>query len=207
MASRLRMQRFKWFTAMLRGASPPVRILDVGGTPEFWIAHRSSLPVEADIVLLNLEFPEKPKLPGISYVTGDARQMSMFRDGEFDVCFSNSVIEHVGTLLDQLHMARDIRRVGRGYFVQTPNVYFPIEPHFLVCGWQFAPLAVRARLVQYCDTNWVDKQRDPVVARAIVESIRLLSEREMRGLFPDAKIHREKIGPLTKSLVACRGMR
>jgi hypothetical protein len=43
---------------------------------------------------------------------------------------------------------------------------------------------------------------DPLMARAEVEQIRLLSAGEMRQLFPEAEIRFEKIGPLVKSIVA-----
>jgi hypothetical protein len=131
----------------------------------------------------------------------------MFETNEFDMCFSNSLIEHLGTLAEQSLAAKEIRRVARGYFVQTPNVWFPIEPHFLVPGWQFAPLALRAYLLQRCDLGWIRRQKDPLLARAEVESVRLLSARELARLFPDGQIDREKLGPLTKSVTAWRPMR
>ena len=88
---------------------------------------------------------------------GDARQMPMFQDNEFDMCFSNSVIEHVGSAADQMSMAREVRRVAKGYFIQTPNAYFPLEPHFLIPGWQFASVALRARLLQLRNWGWVER--------------------------------------------------
>lgn len=57
--------------------------------------------------------------------------MKQFQDNEFDAVFSNSVIEHVGDYEAQRQMANEIMRVGKRYFVQTPNFYFPIEPHIL----------------------------------------------------------------------------
>lgn len=128
----------------------------------------------------------------------------MFKHFEFDFCFSNSVIEHVGTRDDQLRMAREVRRVGRGYFVQTPNRYFPLEPHFLVPGWQFAPVSVRTFLLQQKDLGWVRRVKDRSLARAVVESIRLLTLEEIQVAFPDGKIYHERICFLTKSFVAWR---
>jgi hypothetical protein len=55
--------------------------------------------------------------------------MPQYRDKEFDIAFSNSVIEHVGNDLRIRQMADEVRRVGRNY-LQTPNYYFPLEPHF-----------------------------------------------------------------------------
>lgn len=50
--------------------------------------------------------------------------MLQFKEKEFDLVFSNSVIEHVGGFQDQMKAANEIRRVGKNYFIQTPNKYF-----------------------------------------------------------------------------------
>lgn len=206
LASRLRRNRIRKFVGLLGGTTNEVRILDVGGTPEFWLTHRDELPLNVYLTLLNLDLANKPPYPWVRYVDGDARKMSMFADGEFDICFSNSVIEHLGTFADQQLAAQEIRRVARGYFVQTPNMWFPMEPHFLVPFWQFAPVSCRAYLHQRRDLGWMKRQENSIMARAEVESIRLLSERKMARLFPYSRIYREKIGPLTKSIIACRAI-
>jgi hypothetical protein len=206
LASHLRRNRIRKFVGLLGGTTNEVRILDVGGTPEFWLTHRDELPLNVSLTLLNLDLANKPQYPWVRYVAGDARKMSMFADGEFDICFSNSVIEHLGTFADQELAAQEIRRVARGYFVQTPNMWFPLEPHFLVPFWQFAPVAFRAYLLQRRDLGWIKRQEDPLLARSQVESVRLLSAKELAQLFPDSRIDREKLGPLTKSIIACRHM-
>ena len=203
LASRLRAGRFRLFAEMLRNAPGEIRILDVGGTAHMWQRYRGELPAQIHVTLLNNDFAERPELPYVSYVVGDARQMEMFPDHHFDVCYSNSLIEHLGTA-DQRRVANEIRRVSQGYFVQTPNRYFPMEPHFLVPGWQFLPVSLRARLLQGTDLGWMKRERDPARAREAVESIRLLSERELKGLFSDGCIYREKIGGIAKSLVIWR---
>ena len=191
---------------MLRDIPHAPRILDIGGTPRFWAAHRHELPANANIVLLNLAVDGQPIAPGTSYVRGDARDMRMFGDAEFDICFSNSAIEHLGSYRDQFRMAQEIRRVARGYYVQTPNLYFPVEPHFLVPGWQFIPSEWRARILLRRDIGWMKRVASLDDARATVKSIRLLDSRELRSLFPDAGILRERVGPLTKSLIAWRAV-
>jgi len=203
LASRLRTGRFRLFRELVQEVAGPVRILDVGGSIEVWQSHRHELPQEFHVTLLNKEFSECPKLPYVSYVLGDAREMGMFPDRYFDICFSNSLIEHLDTA-GQISVANEIRRVSSGYFVQTPHRYFPIEPHFLMPGWQFLPVALRAGLLQKSDLGWMKQVRDPVKARETVESIRLLNERELRKLFADGRIYREKVGGITKSLVIWR---
>jgi len=203
LASRFRAVRFRLFAEMLRTVPGQVQILDVGGAIGMWQRHRSELPEKFHVTLLNREFNDRPQLPYVSYIAGDAREMRIFPDRHFDICFSNSLIEHLG-MMEQVAVANEIRRVAKGYFVQTPNRYFPIEPHFLVPGWQFLPISLRTRLLQRRDFGWMGRVADRALAREMVESIRLLSDRELQRLFADGQIHREKIGPLTKSLVAWR---
>src|SRR5579864_8553688 len=102
MSSRLRSERVRKFSLLLRDISHAPRILDIGGTPHFWMTHRHQLPSNAKITLLNLAFDDDySAVSGTSYVIGDARDMSMFEDAEFDICFSNSAIEHLGSYRDQ----------------------------------------------------------------------------------------------------------
>jgi hypothetical protein len=202
LAARYRRRRFDRFVNMLTMPSP--RIVDVGGGPGFWEHQLPLLPKGSRVTVLNLSFPKEAVLTGPTYVTGDATDMRLFRDNEFDVCFSNSVIEHVGGLREQERMAAEVRRIARAYFIQTPNYSFPLEPHSLVVGWQFMPIAWRVRLLQTRDCGWLPRAEDRETAREVVESIRLLREPELQRLFPDAQILREKVGPLVKSLIACR---
>ncbi len=110
-----------------------------------------------------------------------------FPDGAFDVVFSNSVVEHVPRE-NWLTFAREIRRVGDRYFVQTPNKWFPLEPHYMLPLVQFLPRRLRHRLDECFAGGKID----------------LLDERTLRRLFPDAEIRRERMLGLTKSLMAVR---
>ena len=128
--------------------------------------------------------------------------MSQFAANSFDVVFSNSVIEHLGDYENQRRMADEVRRVGRRYFVQTPNKRFPIEPHFLVPWFQYLPVGARTWLINRFDVGWYRRIPDRSVARAEVESIQLLTRKRFSALFPEATIHSEKFAGLTKSFVA-----
>ena len=192
------------FADLIRAFDEPVKVLDVGGAAGFWANLGPVLDKPLSLTLLNLTPPSEPLPDGMTAVVGDACDMSEFADGQFDVCFSNSVIEHVGGPDEQRAMADEVRRVGRAYWVQTPNRYFPVESHYHVPLWQFMPVELRARLHQRFDLGWIARERDLSEARRDVESIRLLDAAELLELFPDASLERERIAALTKSLIVHR---
>jgi hypothetical protein len=203
LAARLRRRRFALFEALLSRVPGHVRILDVGGTPDFWRVIGFARP-NVSVTLLNQAAP-RAESDGILGVVGDARDMREFSDREFDVVFSNSVIEHVGTFADQQAMASEVRRVGKRYFVQTPNKYFPVEPHFLFPGFQFLPTSLRAGMLARRDVGWYKKAESYEAALKEVTAIRLLGAREFRRLFPDGTLSKERFFGLTKSFTIYGG--
>ena len=118
-------------------------ILDVGGTPQIW----RLLGDRYQVTLLN---PDARELEQECYecVVGDGRSLE-FPDDSFDVAFSNSVIEHVGDWDDMQQMASELRRVGRCFYCQTPNKWFPVEPHL---GTLFSPLVAGAAALFFRDS-------------------------------------------------------
>src|SRR5689334_2916735 len=101
--------------------SGTTRVLDVGGSPFIW----EFATVRPRLTFLNLPAALPVRSDNDSLVAGDGRKLP-FKDAAFDIVFSNSVIEHVGTRADQQMFASEIARVGRRYWVQTPNQGFPI---------------------------------------------------------------------------------
>jgi hypothetical protein len=202
-ASRLRRRRFQILLGMILGSPDPVTILDIGGRPEYWQSMTAGLSHEQEIrvTLLNLE--RLSLVPaGFAVLEGDARSLPQLGDQSFDIVFSNSTIEHVGGFSDQASMAREVRRIGKRYCVQTPNRSFPIEPHFVFPFFHFLPFALRTRLVQHFDLGWYKKLPKREDAEREVRSIRLLSRGEMVALFPEATIFNEIYLGLVKSFVA-----
>lgn len=204
LATRLRRKRFEVLLRIVDGLPGTVRILDVGGRVDYWnkmIARDSDKPLQ--VTLLNLEASPVDR-PGFTSVAGDARSMPQYADGEFDIVFSNSTIEHVGSIEDQQRMASEVRRIGKAYYVQTPNRYFPVEPHFLFPFFQFLPLSLRVWMVQHFALGWYNVFSDREAAWREVSSIQLLGRRKFERLFPDATIHEERVFGLVKSFVAVR---
>ena len=180
-----------------------IKILDVGGRPIFW---EESGFLEQDFRKLELTFIniESVNYPKFNCLVGDARNMHQFSDQEFDIVFSNSVIEHVGDYQNQRQMASEIKRIGKRYFVQTPNLYFPIEPHFLFPFFQFLPVDARIWLFTHFSMGWYPKM-SLLEARELATQTQLLSKKKLINLFPEANLYEEKILGLTKSLIAYSG--
>jgi hypothetical protein len=204
LATRMRRRRFELFLSLLRTLNGHLEVLDIGGTQQFWDLMLGEDQPDIRVTLLNVAH-QPVSSPRFVSAAGDARAMPQFAARSFDVVFSNSVIEHVGDYVNQRRMADEVRRVGRRYFVQTPNKRFPIEPHFLVPWFQYLPMGTRAWLLSRFDVGWYRRMPDRSAARAEVESIQLLTRRRFSDLFPEATIRDEKFAGLTKSFVAIAG--
>lgn len=204
LAAKMRRRRFAFFLQLLNTVPRPLTILDVGGRQRFWEVMNFSQEPGIHITLLNIE-PAEINLANFVALTGDATCMDSFLDNQFDVVFSNSVIEHVGSFDKQKQMAREAQRVAQRYFIQTPNYYFPIEPHFLFIGFHWLPLEARAWLHSHFNLGWQKRIPDRKEAQESVAQVRLLRKKELLSLFPHCHLYEEKIMGITKSLIAYGG--
>jgi hypothetical protein len=206
-ASQARAQRW----ATLIGRFPnwsELRVLDLGGTVTAWQAagerpgHLTLVNLLDQIGVVENEVPE----PWITVVKGDACDPpAAVTHADFDLIYSNSVIEHVGGHARRAQFAEVVRRLAPHYWVQTPNRYFPVEPQFLFPGFQFLPVKARTAISQHWKLGWYSQpgaSKDDRVEGVL--EIELLSTTEMKHYFPDATILKERFGGLTKSLTATR---
>jgi len=115
-----------------------------------------------------------------------------------------STIEHVHSLDRQRAFASEVRRVGRGLWLQTPARSFPFEPHWLGLFIHWLPRRWQRRLARNFTLWGLVNRPDQQQVDALVDEYRLLDYREMRELFPDCEIRRERFLGLTKSYVAVR---
>jgi len=198
------MKRMMFFRDLIAPLKKPLKVLDVGGEKDFWNRLGFGNDAALDLTIINTSdyhlASQDPR-----HIHGDARDLSRFKDKEFDIVFSNSVIEHVGELEDQKKMAREVQRVGKHYFVQTPNYYFPMEPHFLFPGYQFLPLAIRVWLLRHYDLGFMKRTKDKTQALSVVKSVKLLKQKQLQELFPKASLKKEKFLGLTKSYICYGG--
>jgi len=176
-------------------------ILDVGGTETNW----RFVDIPSRIVLLNLTVPEggDERATNIEWVAGDGCELQ-YDDDAFDICFSNSTIEHLHTYENQQRFAAEVRRVARSYYVQTPAKSFPFEPHWLGFFVHWLPRRWQPRGARWGTVYGLAVKPSPSEVDALVDEYRLLSYREMRALFPDGEIRRERFLLMPKSYVAVR---
>jgi hypothetical protein len=176
-------------------------IVDIGGTPEFWLGAGHL----AHVTVVNIEAPtyvgELPDWLEVRVADGTALP---FPDGSFDVAFSNSAIEHLGSRSAQRSFAAEVARAGRSYFVQTPSLAFPIDPHYLTPFVHWLPKGVRRRVARrFTLWAWITHPTQDYVDRMVAE-IRFLTKAELSALFPGACIVTERLGCWPKSLLAIK---
>ena len=196
-----RAKRMRQF-AELFAITPRTRILDVGGSMSNWLLLRDACP---RVTILNFARAGEEPRPGFEWVFADGCSLP-FADGAFDIVFSNSVIEHVGGPEKQARFAAEAVRVGRRYWIQTPNRYFPIEPHLLTPAIHWLPASIQRTIVpRFSVWQWIERpspDRREYFVRHYLDDIRLLDAAGLTKLFPGASILRERSLGLTKSLIA-----
>ncbi|WP_373522011.1 class I SAM-dependent methyltransferase [Aquiflexum sp.] len=203
LGDRFRNNRYIFFEELIHkqfGNAFPIRILDIGGMAYFWKDKELLKKGLVEITLLNLE-REETDIPGLHAVSGDATNLSEYPDKSFDLVFSNSVIEHLYTWENQEKMAKEINRVGKKFWVQTPNRRFFIEAHYALPFAQYLP----KKLIYFILTKTKlsrGMRWNPEYAQQYLDEIRLLTIGEMKELFPGAKMYKEKFVGMTKSVTA-----
>ena len=209
---KLRQKRSKRIIDLIEGVyanKQQVEIVDVGGTREYW----NIIPVEylrrrnVRITIVNLTVPTdsfEAQDAVFSHVQGDGCNLKEVEHNRFDIAHSNSVIEHVGDLNKMADFAKEIRRIAASYYVQTPNFYYPIEPHFLFPFFHWLPVSVRLRLAMRFKLGCFPRASDINEARSFIDLCRLLKKKTLLDLFPDATLYKERLFLLVKSFVLIR---
>jgi hypothetical protein len=192
-----RQRRIAKFLALLEPGKTS-RVLDVGGTFSYWKVLGLHNDPRLDVTIVNLG--AEPKHDGnLHMLDGDACNLP-FPDHSFDVVHSNSVIEHVGDFENMRAMASEARRAAPRHFIQTPNYWFPVEPHYKVPLAHWLPEKPRIAYLRALRKVPADRARQ----LKSVRSIHLIGKRQMQTLFPDSEIWSERVLGLAKSLVAIR---
>lgn len=213
-ASVFRRRRFAVINRLLReiiAAKGSASIVDVGGRRAYWDLLSRDVASKCTVTLINLQNeldigrpPPSDEPLNVHYLAGDGCDLSVFPDASFDLAHSNSVIEHVGSLSAMARFASELRRVGSCYYVQTPYLWFPIEPHYGVPFVHWLPAPARAQLLHRVPLGYASRHHDYLKAAAAVDHTQIVDITLMRRLFPDGVLIKERVALLTKSLVMIR---
>ncbi len=208
LGSRLRRRRLRPLLGLLtrlHARHGEVRVLDVGGTREYW----SILPDSAwsafrlHVSVLNLPGMARGAEDGrFAFLEGDGCNLAGIGPEAFHLAHSNSAIEHVGEWPRMAAFASELRRVAAAYYVQTPYFWSPFEPHFMWPFFHWLPIPLRARLLMSTDLGQYDRRHDAAEAIRLVEEVRLVDGWMMRALFPEARFEIERVLLVPKSIIA-----
>jgi SAM-dependent methyltransferase len=205
--NRFRERRFQLFAGIVSEVlkqNQSCRILDLGGSAEYWSRYGKGLDWNRVSVCSVNRTVAPAKMPGFEAVVGDARRLDQFADNSFDIVHSNSVIEHVGKWDDMVAMAEEVRRLAPRYFVQTPYFWFPIEPHARFIFLHWLPESWRYRIIMRRRCGFWERQPDVGKAVKQIQSACMIDKRQMHFLFPDADISFERFMGFPKSMIAVR---
>ena len=182
-ASQARARRHAAFFP-LTGVGPGARVVDIGA------GGLGLRALEPDLDITGVDLANRPDYPG-PFVQADAADALPFEDDAFDLAYSNSVVEHVDPAR-RARFAAELRRVARGWYVQTPAIAFPLDPHSLLPFAHWLPVAIRKPYWRLgAGGDW--------------EDIHLLRRTEMAALFGAPRA--ERVGPIVKSWVSVQPVR
>lgn len=182
-----------------------VSLIDIGGTAQYWRLfpedYLKRKHIRVTLVNIQVDFSRRVDLPCVVLINGDGCRLP-FPDRAFDRAHSNSVIEHLGSWNAMEMFAQETRRIARYFYVQTPNFWFPIEPHAMFPFFHWLPVRFRKWLVMRYPLGHWRQAANPKEAGKIVESAILITKSQLRRLFPEATIITERFFGFAKSLIA-----
>ena len=113
--------------------------------------------------------------PGLTFVRTEPYK-TPFSDRQFDVCFCNAVVEHVGSRAQQQDFVNEYCRISKKFFFTTPNKYFPLEMHSMLPFFHWLPSSLFHKIL-------ILTGRGHLASESILN---LLSAKEFLALFPSA---------------------
>jgi SAM-dependent methyltransferase len=180
---------------------PEVTILDIGVTSDDSFRESNYFeqlyPYPHRITCVGTEDGShlEARYPGLTYRRVQPGQPLPFVAASFDIVFSNAVIEHVGSRVAQAAFVRELCRVGKAFFITTPNRWFPVEHHSGLPLLHFLPASLYRSLLGGTRYRYWARE----------EHLNMLTEAGLAALFPPdspAAIRRIRLAGLCSNLVA-----
>ncbi len=208
--SRLRAKRIAPLLEMIEdvfNVNGAVSVIDIGGSEQYWgiVPLQYLTDRNVKITVVNLPGSRLPPDHGpFVFVESDGCDLARFSDRAFHIAHSNSVLEHVGNWRRKVQFTKELERVSQAYFVQTPNYWFPIEPHFMTPFFHWFPAPVRVWLVRHFKLGHFETAESVGDAVMLVEHADLVTSDMFHCLFKDARIVTERFFGLPKSFIALK---
>lgn len=194
-----RSKRMKEFESIFAVKNSNI-ILDVGGGQFNW----QFIKARPKVLILNLEKPiDFKNTEQFEFVKGDATNLE-YPEKSFDIVYSNSVIEHLFTKENQMKMAKEIMRVGKNLYVQTPAKEFFVEPHLLTPFIHWLPIKTQEKLMKNFTIWGLITRPTKEYINNFLKERRLLTKKEFTELFPNCEIRVERFFLMPKSYIAIR---
>ena len=193
-----REQKHRLFLRLLR-PTPEMRILNIGasgtgiGLPEqleSFYEHRSQI-IGGGISYADVQ-DYRDSFPGVQAVVFDGCALP-FADKSFDIVYSNAVLEHLPDYEMVRRFAAEVQRVGNGWFITTPNFWYPFDPHYHLPFVQLLPEAAQRNLVKR-------------LGKTPYEHLHLLTAKQLRRLFPAGKVVSSRVTFYPETLIAYRAV-
>ena len=194
---RSRARKFELLRSLFR-PTPEDRVLDIGASGEVFLRYtfEDVYPYPERITAGGYDLQEvssaRNYYPKPRYVVFDGCSLP-FRDASFDLVFSNAVIEHILGEGRQKRFAEEVMRVGKSWFVTTPNYWFPFESHYHLPFIQFMPSWMQRPYNRLLGTH---------IPKGALQELALLSARRLQKLFPTSRIARVRVTFWPETLVA-----
>ena len=109
--------------------------------------------------------------PATRYIQIKPNEPLPFDDGEFDICCSNAVLEHVGSRAAQRAFVRELMRVGRRVFLTVPHRYFPVEHHTAIPLLHYTDAGFRLGCRITAKTSWTEEKNLILMTRRLLASL------------------------------------
>jgi len=188
-----------------------VRIIDIGGTLGYWerVGFNFLRQNNVECTLVNLHASELDDLGEhtdiFQTMVGNGCNLHDVMDDQFDLAHSNSVVEHVYGWSNMKLFAKELQRVSKAIYVQTPYFWFPFDPHFYKMPFfHWLPRPLRTMLLMRFALAYRGRIDNIDEARSVVDGAVLLDGREMKFLFHDATLTYEKFCGFRKSIIATK---
>ena len=164
-----------------------------------------SYPWKKNLTAVNLSSEHvsriKEHYPEVDARVEDALNLP-WPDKYFDIIYSNAVIEHVGNYEKQKQMAADTMRVGKRWFVTTPNRWYPFEFHLRLPLVTWLPGHSYLWLGRLLSYNHVKRKYMFGIRH---DTLRLMTAKELKHCFPKSRIIKQRVTFMAETLIVVGG--